>query len=69
MLVMKMKKQSEQKKELDDIKWGIMSIIEDDSFSSMRGLKGHIDENFIKIYTNPALIQRYLLIFLILIII
>jgi len=43
---------SKQKKELDDIKLGIMSIVEDDSFSSMKGLTGHIDENFIKIYTD-----------------
>jgi hypothetical protein len=41
---------SEQKTELDNIKLGIMSIVKDDSFNSIRGLKGHIDKDFIRVY-------------------
>jgi len=41
---------SEQKKELDNIKLGIMSIVENDNFDSIRGLKGHVDEDFVRIY-------------------
>ena len=43
---------SDQKQELDDIKLGIMSIVEDDKFTSTKGLTGHINEDFIREYTD-----------------
>lgn len=43
---------SNQKQELDDIKLGVMSIVESDGFSSIEGLTGHINEEFISVYTD-----------------
>jgi hypothetical protein len=43
---------SDQRQELEDIKLGVMSIVKDDKFSSVRGLTGHINEDFIRVYTD-----------------